>query len=427
MPRPTLSARKPGAAGAELSQNPITNWLEKRKERRIQAENEAARLITNKIAQNENIIIDKLSSIDFFNSKLPKEVLEHKNRPEDRCCELEYATRALIYTIRSNPQTIKMDICKIDQKILTLVLLFKQAIELGDAEAARTARACLVRAVHDIRCRIPQEQPELSRLFVDTNAEYLDQLITLVLHAQQTDRIQENVNNQRKLLEKAEQDYKESLDRLEEMIKEDPKQTKAYNALRQRTTVVDRSNWTKEEREIHSLLIERRMDEVNLNLKRQILQQQETQLVTAKGKTEILFTHAANMPIPTDPDLMSKYQESIDNLFKQTLDTDAQIESALKTMDDIEGRMQQLNRASGSKLAMEVATEGAKQLLAEIHAKQQIETGEAALQQKKLLEELGILSDEQLAEQKKQNEERLKAQEAEILAEQEQELERIPN
>ena len=427
MPRPTLSARKPGAAGAEFSQNPITNWLEKRKERRIQAENESARLITNKIAHNENVIIDKLSSIDFFNSKLPKAVLEKKRQPEDRCCELEYATRAIVHAIRSNPQTIKMDIRKIDQKILTLVLLFKQAVELGDKESAYAARACLSRAIYDIRCRIPQDQPELSRLFVDANTEYLDQLITLVLQAQQTDRIQENVNNQRKLLEKAEQDYKESLDRLEEMIKEDPKQTKAYNALRQRTTVVDRSNWTKEEREIHSLLIERRMDEVNLNLKRQILQQQETHLMTTKGKTEILFTHAANMPIPTDPDLMSKYQEGIDNLFKQMLDTDAQIESALKTMDDIEGRMQQLNRASGSKLAMEVATEGAKQLLADIHAKQQIETGEAALQQKKLLEELGILSDEQLAEQKKQNEERLKAQEAEILAEQEQELERIPN
>lgn len=421
MPRPNLTARRPGTAGVGQPRNPIANWLEKRKDRRIQAENEAARLITNKITQNENIIMDTLSSIDFFNSKLPKEVLERKAKPEHRCGDLEYATKAIIATIKRNPQTIKMDIRKIDQKILTLVLLFKQSVEQGDEEAAYAARAGIARAVHDIRCRIPHEQPELSRQFVDTNTEYLDQLITLVLQAQQADRTKENVERQRKLLEKAEAEYEETLDHLQNKIEKDVRIAEAYDKLNKRTHTRDRSDWTKEERELHSILVGRRMEKVNLDLKRQMLQQQETYLMTTKGKMDVLFTHAANLPIPTDPDLLNKFQESVDNLFKRMLETDAQIESALKTMDDIEGRMQQLNNASGSKLAMEVAAEEAERTLAEIQDRQRIESGEAALQHKKLLEDLGILTEEQLAEQRKQVEEKLREQEEELLEEQESE------
>lgn len=427
MPRPNVSARRPGAAGGRQSQNPIANWLERRKERRAKAENEAARMITNKIAQNENIIIDTLSAIDFYNSKLPKEVLERKAKPEHRCGELEYATKAIIATLRKNPQTIKMDIRKIDEKILTLVLLFKQAVEQGDTEAAYAARASIARAVHDIRCRIPQEQPELSRQFVEVNTEYLDQLVTLVLQAQQADRTKENVERQRKLLEKAEAEYEETVQKLTGKIQDDVNTAKAFEALSKRTHTKDRSSWTKEERELHSILVARRMEKVNLDLKRQMLQQQETSLMTTKGKMDVLFTHAANLPIPTDPDLLSKFQESVDNLFKRMFETDAEIENALKTMDDIEGRMQQLNNANGSSIAVEVATKEAERALDEIHKRQEIETGEAELQKRKLLKELGILTEEQLIEQRQQLEEKLREQEQELVEEQEEERERLLN
>ena len=137
MPRPTFSSKRPGSAGH--SGNFFTNWLAGRKERRLQAEEEASRLITNKIAENENIIIDKLNSIDFLHSKLPKEELERKSIPYQSCGDLEFAAQRIVHLQRKIPHVIKMVIRKFDQKLLTLVLLFKQTVEQGDLRAAYAA------------------------------------------------------------------------------------------------------------------------------------------------------------------------------------------------------------------------------------------------------------------------------------------------
>ena len=109
MPRPNLNPKKAGVSSGSKYANPFVNWLANRQERRREAEDEASRLITNKIAENENIIIDKLESIDFFNSRLPKNVLESKSRPDQPCGDLEYAARGIVRMLRKNPQTIKMD------------------------------------------------------------------------------------------------------------------------------------------------------------------------------------------------------------------------------------------------------------------------------------------------------------------------------
>ena len=196
MPRPGSNMGRPGSA-VKTSANPFANWLAARKERKNQAEEQASRMITNRIAENESIIIDQLNSIDFLHSRLPAEVLHAKSRETQPCGDLEYASRAIVHMLLKNPQTIKMDIRKIDQKLLTLVLLYKQAIEQGDQRAAYAAKGALIRGFNDIRSRIPQNQPELAKQFVEANAEYLDRWVTLVGLAQVADRTKQNVDNQR--------------------------------------------------------------------------------------------------------------------------------------------------------------------------------------------------------------------------------------
>ena len=139
----------------------------------------------------------------------------------------------------------------------------------------------------------------------------------------------------------------------------------------------------------------------------------------------MLYSKVAALPIVTDPDLMNKYQESIDELFKQLAESDAQLDETLKAMDDIEGRIQQLNRAPGSLRAQEVAAEEAEALLKEITKMQNDQTGKNAVRAKKMREELGILTEEQLAEQKRQAElemQRVADLMREQMVEQEQEL-----
>lgn len=405
MPRPNLSARRPGTATVARSRNPFTNWLESRKERRRQAEDEASRLITNKIAENENIIIDKLNSIDFIRSELPKAVLEAKANPQQRFGDLEYAAMGVIHMLRKNPQTIKMDIRPFDQKLLTLVLLFKQTVEQGDVRAAYAAKGAIVRAVADIRSRIPQDQPELAAQFVEANTKYLDQWITLVMLAQVADRTKQNVVSQRRHLEQAQTKTKEDIAALQKTLQDDDTFLQAFKKLTDRTMVQDRSQWDEVERSVHRMMVERRMDKAKLELNSLLLQQQELDLSTKEAQVEMLYAKVAALPIVTDPDLMSKYQESIDDLFRQLAESDAQIDETLKSMDDIEGRIQQLSKAPGSLRAQEVAAEEAEKALAEITARQNDQSGKNATRAKKMREEMGILSEEELAELRKQAEE----------------------
>jgi len=416
MPVPNLPVKKAGAA-AKGSRNPFAAWLENRKERRRQAEEEASRLITNKIAENENVIIDKLSSIDFFHSKLPKKYLEAKSNPEQRYGDLEYAAQLIIYKLRKNPQTIKMDIRKFDQKLLTLVLLFKQAVEQGDVRAAFAAKAAVVRAVTDIRSRIPQDQPELAQQFVEANANYLDQWITLVNLSQVADRVKQNVEAQRARLEEAMERGEEDTKALQAKIRENDEFLIAFNKLTDRTLDQNRSQWNQTEREVHRMMVERRMAKANLETNSLLLQQQELDLSTKEAQIEVLYAKVAALPIVTDPDLMNRYQESIDELFRQLAKTDAEIDETLKSMDDIEGRIQQMSKAPGSLRAQEVAAEEAERALEELTELQKVRTGEASLRAKRLREDLGILTEEQMAELKRQAEEELQRS-AEALREQ---------
>lgn len=428
MPSP-LSSRGRGNSSNAKSSNIFSRWMERRKERRMEAEEEAAKLITNAIVKNQNTIIDKLSSIDFLHSRLPKSVLEAKSSENQRCCDLELATKVIIQTLVKDPQIIKMDIRQFDQKLLTLVLLFKQAVEQGDVRAAYAAKAGLIRAVKDIRSRIPQNQPELARQFVEVNTNYLDQWVTLVSLAQVTDRTKQNVDDQRKRHILSEEKDNESTEKLRKQIMEDPAFAVAFNELRNREGDEDRSKWNSDQKEVHRLMVERRMDKVNLDLNSLLLQQQEMALTTKIGQLDVLHAQVASLPIVADPNLLTKFQDSINDLFKKLAEIDNEIDETLKTMDDIEGRIQQLSRAPGSLRAQEVAAEEAENALQELKKLENDQSGKTAEKARKMREEMGLHTAEQLAEMKKQVElaeqraiEELRQQMSEQQMEQEQEL-----
>lgn len=425
MARPTLNVKKAGASGAVQSKNPLAAWINNRKERRRQAEDEASRLITNTIAENENIIVDKLSSIDFIHSRLPKSVLEAKANPNQPYGDLEYAAQGIIHMLRRNPQTVKMDIRKFDQKLLTLVLLFKQTVEQGDVRAAYAAKGAIVRAVADIRSRIPQEQPELSTLFVEANAKYLDQWITLVTLAQVADRTKQNVDSQTNRLQKAKAELDAQNEALEKYIRDDSEMTVAFYELTNRANGQDRSNWGDAEKELHKKMVDHRMAEVLHKLNESMVAQMQMDLAARENQVDMLYTKVARLPIVTDPDLMNKYQESIEELFRDMAESDVQIDETLKNLDDIEGRIQQIEKGPGNARWKEVAAEEANRFLEDMKKKQKVQSGEAALRAKKMREEMGIRSEEELAEQKRQAE--LELQRAaefvrEQMMEQEQEL-----
>ena len=413
MPRPDFSSRRTGPGAKAASPNPFAAWIQERKERRQAAQEQASRMITNQIAQNESAIIDQLSSIDFLHSQLPRNVLEHKSKPDRPCGDLEYASICIVQTLLANPQTVKVDIRKLDEKMLALAMLFKQAVEQGDSRAAYAAKGALVRAVNEIRPRVPQEQPELAKQFVELNAKYLEEWITLVSLAQVADRTKQNVDAQRALSNAKKEKNENAVSELAERIEKDPSYSRAFFEIHENDTPEARVNWTEEQKQIHRLMIELRMNRATLALSDQLLHQREIDLSVKEAQVDALNVKVAEVPIVADPNLMNKFQEEIDELFDQLAASDAEIEEMLKTMDDIEGRIAQLDSAPGTVRAREVAAEEAEEVVREIQRRQAAESGELASETPAYLKRLGILSAEELAERQR------RVQEAQLRAEEE--------
>ena len=426
MPRPNVSINRTGVAAKPKSSNPFKAWIESRRERKDKLQEQASRMITNKIAENENTIADQLNSVDFLHSRLPKSILETKSRENQDCCDLEYATRGIIQTLVKNPQTIKMDIRAIDEKLLTLVLLFKQAVEQGDVRAAYAAKGALVRGMKEIRTRIPQDQPELAKQFVEQNARYLDQWITLVGIAQVADRTKQNVENMRERYETTCNDIEKEIDDLLESIRSDPELGQAYEDILNNDSPEERSRWTPTQRKVHQLMIDARLKRVNHRLNNTLLQQQEGILSAKEAQLETLYTKLASLPIVADPDLLNKYKEAIDQMFEELAANDVEIDEALQSLDDFEGRIAQLESAPGAIRAREVAAEQAGELLDEMQKRQEFQSGIAAKENAERMRRLGIRSEEEQNEMRRQIEEEM-AREEEALYEASQESQQLYN
>ena len=402
MPRPNLSPKGAGAASAQKSLNPIQAWRAKREERIRQEQEEAARTITNDIAHNQNVIVELLGSIDFLRSRLPKAVLEAKSNPEQPYCDLEMYVIAARNKLLRDPQVIKMDIRKFDTNLLILVRLLKQAVEQGDAHAAYVAHIGVLRAIRDIRSRIPQVQPELATQFVELNAKYLSSWITLVGIAQEADRLQENVKHTSALYKKQQDARKESSHVLREQMRNDPKFNETFTAMLNKTLTEDRTQWTEIEREVFRRMVELRMEEVGAKFTAVLLHQNELVLKAKEGKIDTLHLKLANLPIVEDPNLMNQFQENINEMFEDMARADQEVDEYQKTLDDIEGRLKQLNNAPGAQRARAVVAEQAEKEYQNLLREQGTQEQKART--------LGILDNAELAERKKQMEIELQMQ-----------------
>lgn len=401
MPKPEFSTRPSRTSKSKG----ISGWIQGRKERKKALAEQTAKIITDDTAKNETAIIDTLSSIDFIHSRLPEEVLEAKSNPNRPCGDLEYASKAICRMLLKNPQTLSLDLRKLDEKLLTISMLFKQSIEQGDKRAAFAAKAALVRGINDIRTRIPANSPELFNQFIEANAKYLDSWITLIGLAQVADRVEQNAEEQKALLISKEEKHKKALEQLKSIIQEDSVKAEIFADIVNHDTPEERAKWTQEQRDMHKLLIEKRMDGVILQLDRLLLQQKETDLASKESQIETLYSKVASQEIVADPNLMNKFREEVDKMFEELAASDAELDETLRLMDDIEGRIAQMDKAPGAVRAQEVVAEEGKAAIEEIKRMQDIEIGNQAKRTDEKLKSLGILSKEDEATLKRQAEE----------------------
>lgn len=408
MPRPEFSARP----GRTVKKGGISGWLQGRKEHKEALAEKAAKMVSDDTAKNETTIINTLSSIDFINSKLPDNVLNKKSNPKRGCGDLEYASKYICKRL-SNPQILAVDMRRLDEKLIAIANLFAEAVKNGDARAACAAKVAMLRGVDDIRTKVPSNNPELFNQFIEANANYLDGWITLIEYAQKADEIESNVKDHEKDLKEFEEQREKKINELKEELQENDAIAEAFAGIVSHDSPEERAKWTKEQRDVHKRMVDRRMAEVRLQLNRLMLQQEQQTLSETISKMELLNAKLISLPIAEDPNLMNKFREQVDQLFDEIAASDAELDESLRLMDDIEGRIAQMDSAPGAVRAREVAAEEGQKALEEIKKMQDVNTGEQARRVEESRRSLGILSKEAEAELRRQaeaNEQRLMAE-----------------
>lgn len=371
MARPEV---KPKAAGAKAAAgNPLKRWLDGRKERKRQLEEEAARAILNETAGTENAIIRELEQVDFIGGRLPKSVLEEKTNPSQPYCDLEMGTRYLIFQLKNNTQPVKADVRRIDEQLWKLAKLLRQSVEQGEAEAAKAAKTGLAYGIEKIRFRIPDSQPEFLKDFVDLNVRYLEEWITLVNMSQVIDKNNENLRVMRARVEADRKDEEREREETEAKLNDDPRFLEAFDFILNHDGTEDRLKWTPLQRQIHQTMIRGILKRSIANLNEMLLTSKETEMDVKRQKRRLLFNKLSDVPVFEDPNLMNKFRESVDSLFDEMTKADAEIEESLTLFDEISGRINQMSFLPGAVRANEMAAEQAEHVLKQIKEAQQQE------------------------------------------------------
>lgn len=387
--------------------NPLQRWFDSRKEYRADLEKQAAQMIAKEIEAHTFKLIDELSSVDFLHSRLPKEILERREAVEHDCGWLEHTTKSLIQMIRDNDQRILVDIRPIDQKLMTLVFMFKYSVDHGEATAAEIGLSALNRGIRDIRCKTPRNRSEFADAFVHVNTKHLHQWIKLVEMAQIYDHQTQNLTNMRQRYESNSLNLQRQFEALHQKILCDCDYADAFTSFMKEDTSTAWTDYTKAQQDVSSDLLNLRIDEqalkvlgldlLNLELKQHITQQNLTTL-----KMQL-----TDVPIVSEPKLADKYQEAVNGPHTYFTIQDMFQDDRTALTDEIQGLLDDRHQCSKTPQTITIRApksllQSAKHCLDVIRKKQNASQTQSESSQECTLEEMEISTEaEQTAECKR--------------------------
>lgn len=316
--------------------------------------------ITGQFLDDTCTLVDRLTALDFSRSKLPREILEDW-RPGTTFCKLAFSTKVeLVKKLTHCRQAPPVSIRSLDEKLLNLIIGLDSYVRAGDVVSTLMTHEALVRGIVDIRCNFPQNPAISPEQFVQINTEYLGQWFNLIQWAEIYDRQSKNLAQQR-LENQLELDrVNRSIDDIGNRIETDPDFGDTFFHIRNHDTPTDRANWTQAQREVHLMLVEHRLSQFTLELSNTNLASLEQDQLSVKHKIDTLRMQLAAVPIVTDPDLLNKYRESMNNFIHDMAASDAFTEETLRQATEFQGVLDHLEQTSGAMRQNTAAAEGAR-------------------------------------------------------------------
>ena len=392
---------------AEHSYNFLKDWIASGKERRRREEAEAAKKIANETAYNEKAIADTLLGVSFLRSRLPQEILTQRTPRKDQndmdpCCDLEHDARELAREMMDQQQTMQVDLRSIDQQLLVLAQRFQEAVEKGYATTAFAALDGMIRGIHEIRARVPQNDLKFCNQYIEVNTNYLKEWVHLCDQVKEMDLMRENVKKRQASYDSEKEEADKRKDAFWKKMEQDGHKGDIFLKIYQYKKPEDRLSWSNEVMEVYENLVEMRFKDADLDLQNCLLRQEQSRLSNQEGQVEFLRGKLLGLPIVQDPNQLNELQDAMDGMIREMAQIDTELSETFSVMGKIEAQLLQMQSAQGNLRMMETASMQAQKMVEERREKEQ--QLQNAGNGENLREKLGLKSEEQLQAIKNQQE-----------------------
>ena len=354
--------------------SPRTAWFHAIKNTREAAIAEADRNITEKKVKNEELISHKLKSIHLGDSALPPDVLEEKTYVEQPCGNIEYQVSGAIKRIENNTQKYTgLDIRKIDNGIYQIAFLAKQAIDGGNAYAARTACYALNVTIGEIRDKIPFVPVNVQKEFADSAKQYIDLWIDCILYGTVLDGLLQNTRTAEETVNRMQEELEQKKNELAERLANDMKLRQEFEIIRNEKYEIFGNTWNVVMIELYRQLLDLRIRDSSLAFEILCHNDNLQKVIVHKRVLDGFLSKLRTVPQPQDKNLMDKFHDLIHEVSMKMDDQKRQLEEFFQEMDRTDAMITQLVNFSVTLRAKEAASRQIDEML-EQAKKKQLET-----------------------------------------------------
>ena len=415
----------------------ISRWQNKKKQEAIDRKEQAAREVTNNRAENENKMISILERINFVDpdrckiivslrrqaksitnrineleseieenldlgvptDKQEEEIQQLKMKMEglkDTIPGLEEARNEIVRLLRHSPY-IGVNIKEMDTMLIELCNRFAGCVHSGNIFGAYAAKAALYHIITEVRYNIPNATPQFLSNYLEKSNEYIEAWINVTSSSANVDEVQERVDKTDAEFGVVKRELLDKKKAMRERLKSDNAFAKAFLDILDDKSPKDVSTWTDTMKEARVCLVDMRMLTIKQKLKFNLLDARKREFLNTKHQLSILQDGLKKPYLNEDPNLAAKTKETMQKIFRELAEADRQTEEMLASLEFIEGNLIQLNEAPGAVKLRETLAKEVENQIREIANEQKEELAQSDGQAyKRLTNNMGVLSDEEL-------------------------------
>ncbi len=376
--------------------NKLNEFFDGIKSKKKQRKLAAKRNISNSNAANEKKILDVLSEIDFSNSNLDPELLEHKTISTQNVGDLEQTRNEVMEKIISNTKNSGLKLKEFDTRLYEIALEYKNAISNGHKNAAFAARSALHIGVVQIRNQLADIRDEWRQNYLDDCTVYMGKWIQLIETCISLDASMDSYEKSTKQLETKLADLERRKSEYNDRIKNDDNLIKRLNMVRDKPvgeTLTDPAL-----RRLFDDLVDVKIRDTMIQFDLTMNKMQKRKQVQYAQQVETQRISVEDMPIPKDPYSFQKFKDTVDSMFREATKVENEYAEFLQLISDVEGRVNQMAHSQAAKMENQMVQDQISKMVEAVNSMSESELDK--MPTRELREKLGLKVEE---EQKEEN------------------------